>query len=122
METVNIVSDILSDWLIKSKKMINEEKFISLNEASRLTPYSSDYLGLLVRKGKLEGEKIDGKWMTSKRAIEVYLQKTAESSYTHQQTLNVKIPAEEIKKVEQSTKDLNRKYFTYRSDSKKYVL
>ena len=28
----------------------------------------------------------------------------------------------EIKKVEQSTKDLNRKYFTYRSDSKKYVL
>lgn len=99
METVNIVSDILSDWLIKSKKMINEEKFISLNEASRLTPYSSDYLGLLVRKGKLEGEKIDGKWMTSKRAIEVYLQKTAESSYTHQQTLNVKIPAEEIKKA-----------------------
>ena len=96
---IDIVSDILSNWLIKSKKMTNEEKLISLKEASKLTPFSSDYLGLLVRKGKLGGEKVGGKWMTSKRAIEVYLQKTAESSYVHQQTLNVKIPAEEIKKA-----------------------
>lgn len=79
--------------------MTNEEKLISLKEASKLTPYSSDYLGLLVRKGKLEGNKIGGRWLTSKRAIEIYLQKTAESSYVHQQTLNVKIPAEEIKKA-----------------------
>lgn len=79
--------------------MENKENLISLREASKLTPYSSDYLGLLVRKGKLEGKKVGGAWMTSKKAVELYLQKTAESSYEKQQNLNVKIPAEEIKKA-----------------------
>ena len=74
-------------------------RLISLKEASKMTPYSSEYLGLLVRKGKLEGYKVGGKWMTTEPAVEFYLKKTAESSYEHQQALNVKIPAEEIKKA-----------------------
>jgi hypothetical protein len=72
---------------------------ISLREASKMTPYSSEYLGLLVRKGKLEGQKIEGKWMTTTQAVDSYLKKTAESSYQHQQDLNVKIPAEQIRKA-----------------------
>lgn len=77
----------------------NKEKLISLKEASQTTPYSSDYLGLLVRKGKLEAYKKDGRWFTTARNVERYLKKTAESSYEHQQTLNVRIPEIEIKKA-----------------------
>lgn len=76
------------------------ENLISLTEASKLTPYSSDYLGLLVRKGKLEGCKKDGKWWTEKWAVEKYLKETAASSYQYQKSLNVKVPEAEIKKAE----------------------
>jgi len=75
------------------------EKLISLGEASKATPYSSNYLGLLIRKGRLEGEKKDGKWLTSREAMGRYLQKVAEASYAHQDSLNVKVPAEEMKKA-----------------------
>ena len=73
---------------------------ISLTEASKLTPYSSDYLGLLVRKGKLEGCKKGGKWWTEKWAVEKYLNEVAVSSYEYQKNLNVKVPEAEIKKAE----------------------
>jgi len=75
------------------------QKLISLKEASKMTPYSADYLSLLIRKGKLEGQKKEGIWHTTESVIQSYLQKTAESSYEHQQNLNVKIPADEIKKA-----------------------
>jgi hypothetical protein len=64
-----------------------------------MTPYSQEYLGLLVRKNKLEGTKKDGKWFTTKSEIEKYLKKVAQASYLHQETLNVKIPAAENKKA-----------------------
>jgi len=78
---------------------MDTQDLISLKDASKKTPYSAEYLGLLVRKGKIEGVKLGGKWMTTAKAVELYLKKTAESSYEHQQNLNVKIPAEEIKKA-----------------------
>ena len=80
------------------------EELISLREASKMTPYSSEYLSLLVRKGKLDGEKKDGKWFTKKTTIENYLKKVAEASYQHQENLNVKVPAAEIKKASLSLK------------------
>jgi hypothetical protein len=78
---------------------INQEKLISLSEAGRICPYGADYLGLLIRKGRLEGFKKDGKWFTSKVALERYTQKVAEASYERQETLNIKIPAVENKKA-----------------------
>jgi hypothetical protein len=77
----------------------SNEQLISLNDASKPTPYSSDYLGLLVRKGRLKGEKIGGKWFTTKEAVDAYMKQAAEASYEHQESLNVRIPAEEIKKA-----------------------
>ena len=77
----------------------NNLKLISLKDASKITPYSADYLSLLVRKEKLEGYKVDGKWYTTGDAVKNYLQKTAESSYEYQQNLNVRIPADEIRKA-----------------------
>lgn len=70
---------------------------VSLNEASRMTPYSADYLGLLIRKGRLQGFKEKGKWYTTREAVENYMQKVAEASYAHQENLNVEVPAEKIK-------------------------
>lgn len=71
----------------------SENKLISLEEASKMTPYSANYLGLLVRKNRLEGVKKEGKWYITKEVLEGYLKKVAESSYQRQETLNIKIPA-----------------------------
>lgn len=80
------------------------EELISLREASKMTPYSAEYLSLLTRKGKLEGKKQDGKWFTTQKTIENYLSKVAEASYQHQENLKVKVPAAEIKKATISLK------------------
>jgi hypothetical protein len=76
-----------------------KEKLISLSEASKLAPYSANYLGLLIRKGRLKGEKSGTKWCTTKSAVKNYLNEVAEASYEHQESLNVKIPAQENKKA-----------------------
>jgi hypothetical protein len=75
------------------------EKLLSLSEASKMSPYSADYLSLLVRKNRLAGVKKEGKWFTTKAALDEYLKKVAEASYQRQETLNVKIPAAENKKA-----------------------
>lgn len=64
-----------------------------------MSPYSADYLGLLVRKNKLAGVKKEGKWFTTKEALDEYLKSVAEASYQRQETLNVKIPAIENRKA-----------------------
>ena len=50
-----------------------QEKFISLTEISKITPFSAKYLNLLARQGKLEAYKEGRNWLTSKEAIERYL-------------------------------------------------
>ena len=75
------------------------EKLLSLSEASKLSPYSADYLSLLVRKNRLAGVKKEGKWFTTKKDLEEYLKKVAEASFQRQETLNVKIPAVENRKA-----------------------
>jgi|GEM_PF-993676 len=80
----------------------NYLKLISVKEASKMTPYSPDYLSLLIRKGRIEGHKIGKNWHTTERAVRAYLQRAAESSYDHQQvmeSMNIKVPEKEIKKA-----------------------
>lgn len=50
-----------------------QEKFISLAEISKTTNFSAKYLNLLARQGKLEAYKEDRNWLTSKEAVERYL-------------------------------------------------
>lgn len=50
-----------------------EYKRLTLTEASKFTPYSSDYLRLLARKGRLKAFKIGHRWYTNKKAIDEYL-------------------------------------------------
>jgi hypothetical protein len=47
----------------------NQDKILSLNEASTLTGYHQDYLGQLCRSGKLRGQKIGRNWTTTQSAI-----------------------------------------------------
>ncbi|MCP4653723.1 MAG: Fic family protein [Candidatus Omnitrophica bacterium] len=49
------------------------EKFILLSEAAGGTPYTSKYLNLLLRQGKLEGHKEGRNWLTTKEAVLRYI-------------------------------------------------
>jgi hypothetical protein len=69
-----------------------EKKLITLEEASQATPYTADYLGQLIRKGRLEAWKEKGRWRTTKIAVEEYMLKVAEESFEHHETLAEKIP------------------------------
>lgn len=53
---------------LKENKM-----FIPLKEAAQYCEYSQEYLSLLARKGKIAAVKIQRNWMTTKEAIEEYL-------------------------------------------------
>lgn len=50
---------------------MGEEKWISLKEASKISGYSPDYIGELIRKGKIPGKQVicSVAWMTTKEAI-----------------------------------------------------
>jgi len=46
---------------------------ISLREAAKISGLSQPHLSLLIRQGKLWGEKIGRNWVTTKQAIRDYL-------------------------------------------------
>lgn len=50
-------------------------KYISLKEAAELSGYTPDYLGQLIRKGKLPGKQVylNVAWMTTEEALKDYL-------------------------------------------------
>jgi len=49
------------------------EKYFSLFEIAKNTPYSGEYLNLLARTGKLEAHKEKRNWITTQSAIERYM-------------------------------------------------
>ena len=55
----------------------NEKEFISLKEAAEMSGYSPDYIGQLIRSGKLPGKQVflNVAWVTTKEAIDVYMSK-----------------------------------------------
>jgi hypothetical protein len=61
-----------------------KEQFITLKEAAELSGYSPDYLGQLIRNGKLEGEQVymNVAWMTTKDAVEQYLSQVGKKRTT----------------------------------------
>ena len=53
----------------------NEERmFINLKKAAQYCDYSQEYLSLLARKGRIAAVKINKDWMTTREAIEEYIQ------------------------------------------------
>ncbi len=51
-----------------------EDEWLPLREAAELTPYSQEYLSLLARTGKLEAIKRGRNWVTTRQALERYLE------------------------------------------------
>lgn len=51
----------------------NREQYRLLSEISKNTPYSTKYLNLLARQGKLEAHKQGRNWLTSKEALQRYI-------------------------------------------------
>jgi hypothetical protein len=58
-------------------RTMSNNNYISLQEASEYTPFDSNYLGLLIRKGWLFGIKKKGKWYTTQKAVEQYMKNFA---------------------------------------------
>ena len=48
-------------------------KLISLKKAAKISGYSPDYLGSLIREGKIGGKRIGRDWFTTEEALRVYL-------------------------------------------------
>ncbi len=55
----------------------DKEKIISLKQAAEISGYSADYIGQLIRQGKLPGRQVyhNVAWTTSKEALQQYLAK-----------------------------------------------
>lgn len=59
--------------MVESKK--EGARYITLKEASKISGYTPDYLGQLIRKGKLPGKQIylNVAWVTTEKDLEEYL-------------------------------------------------
>lgn len=49
------------------------KKIISLNQASKISGYTQDYLGFLIRKGEMKGIKKGRVWFTTEEEVNNYL-------------------------------------------------
>jgi hypothetical protein len=59
----------------------DDKKLISLKEAAKLTGYSADYIGQLIRSGKIPGKQVymNVAWMTTAEAILEYKNKSSKN-------------------------------------------
>ena len=62
-------------FLIHKKSTASEEKYLSLSEAAKYTPYSAEYLSLRARQGKLKAIKIGKIWVTKREWVKEYVRK-----------------------------------------------
>lgn len=72
--------------LLNSQK--TEEKYITLKEASAISGYSSDYIGQLIRKGKLNGKRVYANpvWMTTEKDLLDYLESNVSNGSSKEKT------------------------------------
>jgi Fic family protein len=68
--TANCVERSLDIYLLAFEK---EAEILTLAEASRLTPYTQEYLSLLARKGSIGAFKLRRNWVITKKALDEYL-------------------------------------------------
>jgi hypothetical protein len=57
----------------QDKEQPKIDELISLREASELSGLTHPHLALLIRQGKLWGEKIGRNWVTTEEAVKDYL-------------------------------------------------
>lgn len=57
------------------QRRAKENGYITLREAAALSNYSSDYIGQLIRNGKIKGEQVYSNvaWVTTEREVRAYM-------------------------------------------------
>jgi Fic family protein len=70
--TANCVERSLDVCLLTFEK---EAKLLTLAEASKLTPYTQEYLSLLARKGNIGAFKLQRNWVITKKALNEYIKR-----------------------------------------------
>jgi hypothetical protein len=60
----------------------SKDKFITLKEAAEISGYAPDYVGQLIRGGKLEGKQVFSNvaWVTTEEAIREYMANSKKGS------------------------------------------
>lgn len=60
----------------------SKEKYITLKEAAEISGYAPDYVGQLIRGGKLEGKQVFSNvaWVTTEHAIREYMDRSKKGS------------------------------------------
>lgn len=63
-------------------------EYITLKEAGEISGYSPDYIGQLIRRGKLEGKQVYANvaWVTTKNALEGYLRDKGKPVKEHKES------------------------------------
>jgi len=75
----NCVERSLDIYLLAFEK---EAEILTLAEASKLTPYTQEYLSLLARKGSIGAFKLQRNWVITKKALNEYLKAHPINSYS----------------------------------------
>ena len=80
-------------------------EYITLKEAGEISGYSPDYIGQLIRRGKLEGKQVYANvaWVTTKNALEGYLRDKGKGGRELKDTSPGDETVHETKSVEKST-------------------
>ncbi|QQS23093.1 hypothetical protein IPM19_00800 [bacterium] len=68
----------------EKQKLLASGKLVSISQVAEQTPYSAEYISLLVRKGKIPAIKITRDWLTTHQAVSLYVKKQKEK---HKQLL-----------------------------------
>lgn len=63
----------------------SKDKYITLKEAAEISGYAPDYIGQLIRGGKLEGKQVFSNvaWMTTESAVRDYANRSKKRSTTN---------------------------------------
>jgi Fic family protein len=66
------VESVLDRYLEVCDQEAASAEYLPLAELVESTPYSADYLAHLIRKGRLAGKKVNGKWHSTQAALAQY--------------------------------------------------
>jgi predicted DNA-binding transcriptional regulator AlpA len=74
------LKDIFQYPNIQTFQLMTKEKLITLKEAAKISGYSPDYIGQLIRSGKIPGKQVyvNIAWMTTAEAVLAYKQQKKE--------------------------------------------
>jgi len=74
MPLVNVIASSVEAALDRYLRVIEEPAVLSLAEASEISGYSQDYLGLRARQGALDAFRKGSRWYITEKALKAYIE------------------------------------------------